>query len=711
MSREAKPVGKEKKRPVGFQYMALDILENLLSNADDLSAMGADLTQQIRELTGARSVILLQCLHNFGESGHRLVFVNPERRRKQAESVVASPLPEVVHDLEESEVWGLNADTGEAENILADFQCGLSIAVPLNVGTFKVGALLLLDLPDPQHISMVVEILNLLSTMVALVFRNYILYEKQESIIEKRTRELKESELRLQTAQRLAKVGSWALNRDTGEMYWSDETYRLFGYEPGEVTPSFKLFLKHVHPGDKRQVKKGMKKAYKKQEIYTAEFRLTARGGIERIIHAITEEEPGEAGEKLVRYGAFQDITDRKRAEEEKEKMETQLRQSQKMEAIGTLAGGIAHDFNNILSAIIGYTELAICDIPAGSLARQNLDQVLHASSRVKDLVKQILSFSRFTEQERLPLRLGKITREALKLLKASIPATIEIRHNIKTVPGTVLADPTQVHQVLMNLCTNAAHAMQQSGGVMEINLDQVDIDNVSADQDGELKPGPYCRLTVSDSGHGIDSKTRDRIFEPFFTTKEPGQGTGMGLSVVHGIVMSHGGTIKVSSTPGKGTTFHIYLPLIKSEMEVQDKTDNKFLPTGTEHILFVDDKEILVDIVTQMLERLGYRVSTRTSSLEALELFQAMPGEFDLVITDMTMPRMTGTRLSQSMLKIRPDIPIILCTGFSKQITREKAKAIGIKRFLMKPLLAHQMARVIREVLDGISRETVTTK
>jgi PAS domain S-box-containing protein len=399
--------------------------------------------------------------------------------------------------------------------------------------------------------------------------------------------------------------------------------------------------------------------------------------------------------------GIFWDITETKQAEEERMRLEAQLQQAHKMEAIGTLAGGIAHDFNNILSAIIGYAELAREDVPEGSKVQANLREVYKAGIRAKDLVQQILAFSRQSEQEQKPLRISPIIKESLKLLRASLPSTIDIRQNMGSKWDTIMAEPTQIHEVLMNLCANAGHAMREHGGVMELSLEDVDLDSRAASQSLGLRPGPYVRLTVSDTGCGIAPEILGRIFDPYFTTKEPGEGTGMGMAIVHGIVKSHGGAITVNSEPGKGTTFQVFFPSIESEQEDEVKAV-KPLPTGSERVLFVDDEKALVDIGKQMLERLGYQVVARTSSIEALEAFRAQPDKFDLVITDQTMPNMTGEKLVEELMGIRLDIPIILCTGYSQMISEDKAKALGIREFVMKPIVMHDIAETIRRALDA---------
>ncbi len=398
--------------------------------------------------------------------------------------------------------------------------------------------------------------------------------------------------------------------------------------------------------------------------------------------------------------GVSRDITERKKADEEKKKLETKLQQAHKMEAVGTLAGGIAHDFNNILSAVIGYTELCITEATNHPKRKKKLDEILKAGYRARDLVKQILAFSRQAEHEKKTIQAKLIISEALKLLRASIPTTIEIRHNLIS-DAMVLADPTQMHQILMNLCTNAEHAMSESGGILDVSLHNVDLDADFTAKNPEINPGRYLCLTVSDTGHGMSGELMKRLYDPFFTTKGPEEGTGLGLSVVHGIVKSHGGAITVQSQPGKGASFNVFLPIVEKQIQPGVEISLQ-VPTGNEHVLFVDDEKSIMDLGRQVLEQLGYQVEARTSSVEALELFQDYPDKFDLVITDMTMPYMTGAKLAQELMRIRPDIPLILCTGFSQSINEEQALKIGFRAFIMKPISIEQIAQTIRQVLDS---------
>jgi len=388
----------------------------------------------------------------------------------------------------------------------------------------------------------------------------------------------------------------------------------------------------------------------------------------------------------------------------EQRKLEAQLQQVQKLEAIGTLAGGIAHDFNNILTAIIGYAELAQMAIPEENTAHADLRQVLTAGNRARDLVRQILSFSRQGDQEKKPIRIQYVVKEVIKLIRASIPSSIEIKQNINPACEEVLADPTRIHQIIMNLCTNANHAMRGGNGVLEISLEPVRLDpeDVMAMAAG-MHPGRYLQLAVSDTGCGMDKATMEKMFEPYFTTKKKGEGTGLGLSVVYGIVHSYGGHISVYSDLGKGSIFKIYLPVLESSGLGADEVvaDQAPLPRGSERILAVDDEETIFTLEKNVLEGLGYKVTALGSSREALERFTESPGSFDLVITDMTMPEMNGTELAREILAIRPGIPIILCTGFSEAVNEEKAKALGIKAYVMKPVLIRDLAQVVRKVLD----------
>ncbi|MFH1010889.1 MAG: PAS domain S-box protein [bacterium] len=466
----------------------------------------------------------------------------------------------------------------------------------------------------------------------------------------------------------------------------------MFGVTPEEVREAGFNFLQLVAPRSQPLIEE-RRRMTGRGETPPSRYEFTAltKDGKELEVETSVTRIPFRGG--TATQGILRDVTDRKR-------LEGQLRQAQKMEAIGTLAGGIAHDFNNILMAMLGYAEMAKIDLSEGSLAQSDLEEILRAGRRAKDLVRQILAFSRQIEQERKPITLHPVIKEVLRLLRASLPSTIEIRQNIDTNCGVVLADATQIHQVLMNLCSNAHHAMREKGGVLGVELSKIEVDADSARAVPNLREGSYVRLTVSDTGHGMDRATMERIFEPFFTTKGVGEGTGMGLATVHGIVTSHGGAITVYSEPDKGTTFRIYLPRLEAEAP-EAMTQVEPIPTGEEHILFVDDEEPLTRLGKQMLERLGYRVTTRTSSVEALEAFRSNPDKFDLIITDQTMPNITGMELADEMMRIRRDIRIILATGFSETVSPDKAKQLGVREYIMKPVAIRELGEIVRRVLD----------
>ncbi|MHB1183717.1 MAG: cache domain-containing protein [Desulfobulbia bacterium] len=383
--------------------------------------------------------------------------------------------------------------------------------------------------------------------------------------------------------------------------------------------------------------------------------------------------------------------------------LEERLRQAQKMEAIGTLAGGIAHDFNNILAAILGYAEMAKRSLPeAAGSARDDIQEVLRAGLRARDLVKQILTFSRKGGEERAPLSPKPIIKEALKFLRASIPANIEIREDIDPDCGFILADPTNIHQIVVNLCTNAFHAMEAAGGALTVVLKNVELGESDLAGQDELLPGQYVLLSVRDTGPGIAPEILARIFDPYFTTKMVGKGSGMGLAVVHGIVKSYGGMVQVESDLGTGTVFRVYLPKVGQGMVVPESPQEWALPSGQERILYVDDETSIAELGKAMLSGLGYRVTARTKPLEALEEFRSRPDDFDLLITDQTMPKMSGVQLAQEIRKVRPTLPVILCTGYSATIGEDSAVAQGISHFLMKPLTMRVLTETVRKALEG---------
>ena len=479
--------------------------------------------------------------------------------------------------------------------------------------------------------------------------------------------------------------------------YVNQTVYQLFGYTPEEIARGFNV-LEAFIPEDREQVALDIMLNIQGQGLGRREYTAVRKDG--------TRFPAGVHANRILRgqtatgvRGILIDLTKTKRAEEEKKKLEIQLQQAQKMEAIGALAGGIAHDFNNILSAIIGYTELARLNGNASTIENE-LNQVLIAANRAKDLVKQILAFSRQTDEERMPVSVAMVVKEAIKFLRATIPTTIEIKSRIDKNSGAVLANSVELHQIIMNLCTNAVHAIGDRGGVLEVEVRNAEIEHTQINNFVELEMGSYVLVSVKDTGYGMTPDVIKRIFDPYFTTKEKGVGTGLGLAVVHGIVKKSGGAIQVESEPGKWTVFYIYLPRINMTLPIK-AAQPKPIEGGPERILFVDDEKMLVDIGEQALRRLGYHVVSRTSSIEALELFKAKPDYFDLVITDQTMPGMTGDALARELLRIRPNLPVIICTGYSQTIDHERAKKIGIKALVEKPMLMDEIAAAVRKVLN----------
>jgi PAS domain S-box-containing protein len=472
----------------------------------------------------------------------------------------------------------------------------------------------------------------------------------------------------------------------------------LLGYRVNELVGTSVLSV--VHEEDRPLVKSAVEQSLlEDNRTPQREFRKVKKDGtvlwVKEIIQTIRDPQ-----QQKILLLSCEDITDRKRAEEALARSETQLRHTQKMEAIGTLAGGIAHDFNNILGAILGYTELALTQLSQDQRVKMYLEEVVTAAIRAKELVKQILAFSRRSEQEREAVDLKVIVKEALKMIRATLPATIEIRPNLEADPAVVFADPTQIHQVVMNLCANAEYAMRKEGGILELDLTSIEMTANTVLEFPSLKPGMYLRLTIRDSGQGIPAQVLERIFEPFFTTKGSGEGTGLGLAVVHGAIVGHGGHISVSSVMGQGTTFTILLPRLDVLLPAQTEKPEEW-PKGSGRVLFVDDEEMLARWGEQLLTHLGYTVIAKTNPHEAVDLFRKQADRFNLVVTDQTMPTMSGEAFARAILEIRKDIPIILCTGFSHNMTAEKAEQLGLSAFLMKPVNASALAHTVKKVLD----------
>lgn len=518
--------------------------------------------------------------------------------------------------------------------------------------------------------------------------------------------DLAETQAILQAALDNSPAGIIIADAKTGEVQYINEVGLLTMDESKETIPSdfnvftyvrkFQGYGLDGHPMEPGEYP--VTYVIRNGKPISLEYLVKQTGRPDRFMWANAAPIMDASGEVKAGISIFLDITQRKKAEQERKNLEVQLRQAHKMEAIGTLAGGIAHDFNNLLAAIIGYADLANEDIPQDSPAKLQIEEVLKAGSRAKDLVKQILAFSRKSKLGRIPVQIPLVLKEVVHLLRASIPTTIDIRLDIGSGCRPVLADQTQIHQVILNLCTNAAQAMEKEGGLLEIRLIHMETDGTS-DYPG-LTPGAYVQLSVKDTGHGIEKQILDKIFDPYFTTKKIGKGSGMGLAMVHGIVKRHKGVIHVDSTPNVGSVFHVFLPA--SDQAVLDQ-NKKVQPLvgGSEHILVVDDEASIADMTRMRLERLGYTVTSKTSSRAALDLFCRYPDRFDLVITDQTMPQMTGEKMAAQMISVRKDIPIILSTGYSSRIDEEKTGQMGIRALLMKPVDMRELSVCIRRVLD----------
>lgn len=449
-----------------------------------------------------------------------------------------------------------------------------------------------------------------------------------------------------------------------------------------------------IHPADQEMVlARAKKRSADRKDSPVYSFRIISKAGKTLWVQLNSVAITWEKNPATLNF--MRDITHQKA-------LEVQLQKTQKMESIGNLAGGIAHDFNNILFPIVGISELLLEDLPRDSQEYENVEEILKAGKRGRDLVKQILAFSRQSKHTQTAVRLQGILKEVLKLTQATIPSYIQINQDIASDCGWIMADPTQIHQVAMNLITNAFHAVESDGGTITVRLKQTRL-NADLLADSSLEPGRYAVLSIADTGHGIPAEVMSRIFDPYFTTKEQGKGTGLGLSVAYGIIKAHKGEIKVYSDPGRGTTFSIYLPLMPEQaIEADDRDTLGGRQAGKERVLLVDDEASIVRLEKLMLERLGYQVTACVGSMEALEAFKAHPKGYDLVITDMTMPNMTGDELTRQLKAIQPDIPIIICTGFSERINEEKAEAMGVKGFLMKPIGKSELTQLVRTILDG---------
>jgi PAS domain S-box-containing protein len=521
-------------------------------------------------------------------------------------------------------------------------------------------------------------------------------------ISERKTAEaaLRDSEERFRTLFDLSPQPIFLSELDTGRIISVNSKFcEMSGYEREEVLNRTSIQMGFFDEQTRREFISHLEED---GEINGLEGKYAIKDGTK--IHVLQYCKILEIKKQKIIFIIIFDIT-------EKKQMEARLAQAQKMEAIGTLAGGIAHDFNNILTIVVGNAELVQDDIPQTDPVHRKLQNILDASFRARDVVTQLLSFSRSADDEKLPLKIDNIVKESVRLLRATIPKNIDIRQEITNGTGAILANPSHINQLMINLCTNAAQAMR-AGGMLEISLKSISIDDRDASNFAALNPGRHVLLSVKDTGTGIDPDIRERIFEPYFTTREFGQGHGLGLSVVHGIVKNLGGEIVIDSVSGKGTRIDIYLPGVDtgfSGPKEKEITPRVIRPGKRKKLLFVDDEELIVEIAHQLLENLGYAVESTTSAIEAFELFRSKPDYFDLVITDMTMPKLNGDQLIKNILSIRPDMPTVLCTGYNELISEETAIELGAKAFLMKPLRRDGMSKTIKDVLNKYERENLT--
>lgn len=511
-----------------------------------------------------------------------------------------------------------------------------------------------------------------------------------------------DSKERLNAAERLAKIGSWELDLTSNRLHWSDEVFSIFDLEPQQFEATYEAFLENIHPEDREKVNLAYNDSLKHKTPYNIQHRLLSKDGDTKTVIEFCESYFDDAGNPLRSIGMIQDITEQNQAQQEKLKLENQLRHAQKMEAIGTLAGGIAHDLNNILTPIMGYTGLAISQLSTSDPIAENLTNIEKGTIRARELIDQILLFSRRADTIRSPMKLQNVVTEAMRLLQVSIPPSIRIELKLDDSSGEIMADVSQMHQVIMNLCTNAWHAMEPEGGTLTIELEQLSETEEAIRQHPNLSAAEYVCLSIKDTGPGIDSKHIDNIFEPFFTTKSVDKGTGLGLSVAHGIITDHSGTITVQSEQGKGATFRVYLPRYNGTKKAADTgRQPSAVQRGTESIMIVDDDISVSGVMEAMLKSLGYQVTTYTDSVNALEELSRTAEQYDLLISDLKMPNITGLELAKRLQQNSTRIPLIIMSGDSTPITEQSMQDFGISKVLNKPIMMSELAETLREVLD----------
>ncbi|MBN1907153.1 MAG: PAS domain-containing protein [Deltaproteobacteria bacterium] len=501
------------------------------------------------------------------------------------------------------------------------------------------------------------------------------------------------NEKRLFQTQEIAHIGTHEYNVKTRELWWSDELYKIFGIDQKQGISSEK-YLSHIHPDDQERLKVALQVG---REDYYIEYRIIRPNGEIRYISNYVGKHEYKNGERYLIRGTGQDITERKLIEQENKQLELKLNHAQKMETIGTLAGGIAHDINNILGIIIGNTELCLDEVPALSPAHLNLEEIVKAVLRAKEVIRRLLTFSRNIDVKKEKIDIVSVVNDALEFLRSSISATVEIEKQINVANPFLVADPTQINQIILNLCANSAQAMETTGGTIKVKMENVVVNHASVNDNDLLANGEYIKIVISDDGPGIPAAIHDRIFDPYFTTKEVGKGSGMGLPVVQGIVKKHRGSINLKSDTGKGTSFTILLPGINEDKTVNGNGIKGF--PAEKRILFVDDEEQIAKVSSRMLESLGYIVDTETNPIDALELIKKRPERYHLVITDMAMPQMNALMFFEEIRKIRKDMPVILCSGHNPLVDEQKALEAGFSAYVLKPFTRLELASAVQNV------------
>jgi PAS domain S-box-containing protein len=529
---------------------------------------------------------------------------------------------------------------------------------------------------------------------VVALYRDETNHKRQEE-------ELKRTNQTLQAALRMGRLGYWHFDAARRQMQWSDQMFAMLGQDPALGVPNLSAHHQWVHPEDRDLVAETMQRALAEGESREMVVRLVMPDQRVRWFNTQCHPQHDETGAITGLNGILLDITEIKEVEIAKESLERQLHRAQKMEALGTITGGIAHDFNNILGIILGNAELTKDEVPPASPASRNLDEIVEATLRARGIIRQLLSFARDTQYKPAPTDLGGLVEQAMHFIRAAVPANVHIRQSIRSSHPLITVDAGQIHQVLLNLCTNAMHAMEPDGGVLEVAVHDVRIAEGNGDKPKGLPPGEYLCLSVRDTGHGIDPVCMERIFDPYFTTKDVGKGSGLGLAVVHGIVQKHGATIHVESKRGRGSLFSIYFPRRPSSAPATSQDAAEPAAMGQESILMVEDEKALASTSRDILQRLGYRVTLAENGEQALALVQDGATRFDLVISDMTMPGMGGDMLVDKLRKIRPGLPVLLCTGFSPKMDQDKAQKLGI-HYAEKPLDRKTLICLVRQVLDG---------